>query len=75
MAIYSFVKKTIRQTTMNFLEKIFEKSQTKEKFELKGNRSCLRMDNERCSINKNEADNSFKLYKKQPVGGIKSTHA
>ena len=52
---------------MNFLEKIFEKSQTKEKFELKGNHSCLRMDNERCSINKNEADNSFKLYKKQYI--------
>ena len=62
-----FCKKTIRQTTMNFLEKIFEKSQAKEKFELKGNRSSLRMDNEMCSINKNEADNSFKLYKKQYI--------
>ena len=35
------------------------------KFELKGNRSFLRSDDEMQSIDKEEADNAFKLYKKQ----------
>lgn len=35
------------------------------KFELRGNRSFLRMDYERQSIDKDEADHAFKLYKKQ----------
>ena len=35
------------------------------KFELRGNRSFLRTDDEMQSIDKDEADNAFKLYKKQ----------
>lgn len=35
------------------------------KFELRGNRSFLRTDSERQSIDKDEADHAFKLYKKQ----------
>ena len=35
------------------------------KFELRGNRSFLRTDDEIQSIDKDEADHAFKLYKKQ----------
>ena len=35
------------------------------KFEFRGNRSFLRMDYEISSIDKDEADHAFKLYKKQ----------
>ena len=38
-----------------------------KKFELKGERSFLRMHNEMSSINTKEADNSFKIYKKQYI--------
>ena len=37
------------------------------KFKLRGHRSFLRMVDEICSIDKNEADSAFKLYKKQYI--------
>lgn len=36
-------------------------------FNLKGNRSCLRTDDEINSINKEEADSSFEIYKKKYI--------
>ena len=52
---------------MNILEKLFGKSKSNEKFELKGYLSTTRTVNEWKSINRNEANCSFKLYKKQYI--------
>ena len=46
---------------------MFDVFKINRKFKLKGNRSLLRTDSEMMLVNRNEADNAFKLYKKQYI--------
>ena len=46
---------------------MFSINRNNKKFQLSGNRSFLRTDYEISSIDKNEADSAFKLYKKQYI--------